>query len=203
MHEILTTAERAFLKRHKLSPTDVYDGRGEHHLTREEEAKRLGKRVLLGETCDAGDHRLRNRKGHCIQCDIRKLVFQDRYNQIGYVYVAYSAAKKLSKIGFAADPAARETTVAGYANASDWCMLFHAFVERAAEVEWRAQSSLSKFHRAVSYTKSGGVEQTSKEAFACKPHIAINAVIDALQALDRPVDKLWIDQRRVTEFDKS
>ena len=86
----LTDDEIWFLRLRGFSPEDVYDGRYEFKEDREMAAKNAGKTLVLGPRCRAAGHRLRTRSGHCVQCDPKKIAFQERYNSPGYVYIAGS-----------------------------------------------------------------------------------------------------------------
>jgi len=84
----LTQDEQRFLARYGLTANDVYDGRGVHNKIRRRLAKEVGKAVILKTPCAKAGHRLATRAGHCVQCDPKKLAFQQRHSESGYVYIA-------------------------------------------------------------------------------------------------------------------
>lgn len=82
--------ELEFLKRHGVKLEEVHDGQRQSQARRRTEAERLGKTLVLGPPCQAANHRLRTRAGHCVQCDPKKLAYQTRHTAPGYVYIAGS-----------------------------------------------------------------------------------------------------------------
>src|SRR5205809_898355 len=76
MEEILTDSEHSFLASQGLDSDDVMDVRGLPQWLWFRRIEKEGKIVALGSRCRAGGHRLRSRRGHCVQCDTSKLGFQ-------------------------------------------------------------------------------------------------------------------------------
>jgi hypothetical protein len=151
---MLTSQENAFLRAQGLTPNDVYDGRGEAQLERGEQAKAQGKSIVLATACMRG-HRLRTLHGHCVQCDISKLAFQQRFETAGYVYIAGSLASELIRIGFSTDLDQRDRKLVfePYRGVSDWALLYSANVDDGGRIEDLARKRLKAFRLA---TEEGG-----------------------------------------------
>src|SRR5947209_3307686 len=124
--ELLTEREIYFLSRYRLTPDDVFDGRRFSQAGAREEAKRVGAILVLGSACRAAGHRLRTRPGHCAQCDPKKIAYQERFANPGYVYIAGSLAGRVVKIGTCINVPQRENQIRteGYGGQSDWVVLF-------------------------------------------------------------------------------
>jgi hypothetical protein len=99
MGHSLTDEETYFLSGLGFSADDVYDVRGVSKWIWQKQAKEAGKDIVLGNECRKGGHRLRTRAGHCLQCDPKKISFQQRHSGKGYVYIAGSMSGRLIKIG--------------------------------------------------------------------------------------------------------
>lgn len=105
---VLTPRERDFLAAHGVPLNKVFDADGMRardyqRIMREEEIPFACRTA----PCQRGAHRLRTRKGHCIQCDAAKIAFMLRWNDSGTVYVAWSTALGLVKVGLTGDVEAR------------------------------------------------------------------------------------------------
>jgi hypothetical protein len=141
------------------------------------------KTVALGSKCRSAGHRLRSRRGHCVQCDASKLGYQARYRADQYVYIAGSRSSKLIKIGTCGNLEQRERQVRAerYASAGDWRFIFHVKVSRAGEIEDLAQSRLSRYSVMRSYWKNG-VMQDGVELFKCSFSQAKNALMEVAES---------------------
>src|SRR6202000_2262759 len=84
-----------------VSPEEVYDARGKPQWLWMKRAKEEGKELAIGSRCRARGHRLRTRKGHCIQCDPKKLGYLRRHEAPGFIYIAGSLRGRLIKVGSA------------------------------------------------------------------------------------------------------
>jgi T5orf172 domain len=177
MTDVLTTEELGFLRRHGLGPGDVFDARGMHSASWKRRIREEGKEIALGTRCAAAGHRLRTRAGHCVQCDPKKLSYQQRYSAKQYVYIAVSSANNLIKIGTCVDCDQREKQLRAerYGNCGDWRMVDYVHVENAGEVEHRARSLLSEYAVVRSYVKDG-VYQDGIELLKCTSEQALEAL---------------------------
>jgi len=74
-----------------------------------------------------------------VQCDPKKLKFQERFGAKQYVYIAGSQEARLIKIGTCTDVERREGPMRfeRYGSAGDWQLLSRLIVENAGQVEDR------------------------------------------------------------------
>jgi hypothetical protein len=166
---MLTEYELSFLSSISLGPDDVFDGRGMPQWRWRQLAKEQGKALALGRPCQNGGHRLRTRGGHCVQCDPKKLAYQDRFTAEQYVYVAGSLSAKLIKIGTCVNRRQRERQLRaeGYGGVGDWQLLYSMKVRNAGEVEHQTRTKLADyFVPPRSYWKDD-VEQYAIELLRC------------------------------------
>lgn len=181
MRDLLTDSELSFLRRHDLTPDDVFDGRNWRTWYWKQEAERLGKPIVLATECGKAGHRLRTRAGHCAECDPKKLAFLRRHSSTGHVYIAGSLSGKLIKIGTCGDCEQRwkQLNAEHYGGYGDWQMLFFITVERAGELEHRARGKLRRHAVTSSYFKDG-FSQEATELLRCSYKQASDAILDAL-----------------------
>lgn len=181
--DVLTQTELRFLESQGLSVDDVLDVRGLPQAYWFKKIDETNKTVALGSGCRTAAHRLRSRRGHCVQCDTSKLGFQARYRADQYVYIAGSQATKLIKIGTCCDLDQRERQVRTeqYGGAGDWCFIFHVKVARAGEIENSARSRLSRYLVIRPYWKNGSVRD-SVELLKCAYSRARKALVDAAES---------------------
>jgi hypothetical protein len=174
---MLTEIEIEFLKSQGLAQHDVYDGRGQSKEEWRAAAKSEGKILVLGTPCGEANHRLRTRSGHCVQCNSKKIAFQERHNSVGYVYIAGSMDAKLIKIGTAIDIEQRLSNLRhqAYGGIRDWEMLFTAKVTNSGKTEGEALSQLKQSKITRAYSKDGN-EQEASELLKTNFTKAINAV---------------------------
>ncbi len=177
--DTLTQSELGFLASQGLSAEDVFDAR---RLPQEVWFRMIDattKRVALGSKCRKAGHRLRSRRGHCVQCDTSKLGYQAPYLADQYVYIAGSRLAKLIKIGTCTDLDQRERQVRAerYGSAGDWRFIFHIEVSKAGEIENLAQSRLSRYCVIRPYWKNGAM-QDGIELFKCSFSRARKALME-------------------------
>ncbi len=189
INNILTTAEKAFIKNHNLSYDDFYDGRFEKsQIQRHDNAKKCGCNFVIGPKCHNG-HRLKTRNGHCIECDSRRIIYKLRHEIPGAVYVAtcgdYCKIGMVQKIGQTVEEAigSREyklNTEGGYGGNANWQIIDYREVSKGAgKVEHMAQAALSDYRVKGSYCHSGCM-QSAYELFRCDPDTAIMALNTAI-----------------------
>jgi hypothetical protein len=185
MKDILTPSELAFLARQGLSADDVFDARHLPQWLWFRQIDEAGKTVALGTRCRKVGHRLPSRRGHCVQCDTRKLAFQARYRAERYVYIAGSLSSKLIKIGTCGDMQQREHQICaeGYGGACDLEVLSAVWVRNAGAVEDSAHSLLSAHIATRGYWKDG-LRQTGIELFRCSFTEARRALMHAAGPCD-------------------
>lgn len=168
MRELLTAQELAFLASQGLGPDDVFDARGYSQAVWFGLIKQAGKTVALGSPCRKRRHRLRSRKGHCIQCDTSKLAFAGRHDLEQYVYIAGSMKAKLLKVGVCKelDQRLRQICFERHGDAGDWEVLYSIYHPRSGEVEHLTLSRLARYAVYEPYWKNGEI-QTSTEMLRC------------------------------------
>jgi hypothetical protein len=176
----LTEDELRFLARHGLGPDDVFDARRLPQRYWMRRIKEENKTVALGSPCRKAQHRLRSRKGHCIQCDTKKLAFQARYTADQYVYIAGSVSEELLKIGTCSHIGQREKQLRSekYGSAGDWQVVYSVKVRGAGEIEDATLARLSRYRVARPYWKDG-FQQMATELLQCPFSRAFNAVNEA------------------------
>lgn len=188
----LTMQEGLFLTSQALSADDVYDCSGQPARRFADQARVAGKMIMLSTPCAQHGHRLRNRSGHCVQCDTSKLSFQSRHRVEGWVYVAYSAAKKLTKVGSSTNIKIREKKLRsdGVANSADWQIVFHAKTIECGQLEQAVHVALVQYLQRTEYLKDGQ-KQISRECFRCQPIYAVNEVIETAKLLGFSFSDYW------------
>lgn len=134
-------------------------------------------------SCRKAGHTLRDRKGHCVQCDPSNISYVRRHDESGTVYVAFSSRTGLVKVGTATrSDRVDQLNSYRYGGASDWQKL-HSFVcERAGKVESLAHTALDQFRAEGEYFKDGGWIACS-ELFKCDISIAVKAVEYAMKTV--------------------
>jgi hypothetical protein len=83
---ILTKDEKDFIEKYGISPSDIYDARGEIVKVYHDKAKALGCKFVVN-SCMYG-HRLKDRNGHCIVCHPKYITYQKRETNGGILYIA-------------------------------------------------------------------------------------------------------------------
>jgi hypothetical protein len=167
---------------HGLGPEDVFDARSYRQRTWFRLIEKAEKTIALGSRCSRGGHRLRSRRGHCVQCDPKKLAYQARWNAEQYVYIAGSLGNSLIKIGTCSDCNQREKQLRAerYGGCSDWRLLLTRKVKRAAAIEYAAHKALSDYWVTPrAYVKDGNF-QSATELLSCsfsRAKAVLNSVI--------------------------
>ena len=163
---MLTPDEVSFLKAYGLAPKDVFDARLFTAAQAKEMAKKAGQSVMIGSACRAAGHRLRTRANHCVQCDPKKLAFQNRHAAEAFVYVLGSHKARLFKVGSTGDLSQRLDRVnyQAYGGASDWRSVWHMRIEESGRVEFEIHAKLARYAVDGTYVKDG-VQQGTRELF--------------------------------------
>jgi hypothetical protein len=173
----LTIDELRFLREQKIPLSQVFDGRALSKIDRETEMKSLEMNFYIGSPCNERSHRLRTRKGHCIQCKTERIAYQLRSSDSGYVYLAYSDSGKCAKVGMTSVDAKFRVSIlaqSGYAGQHDWRLIEHKLLNKGAgRTEFKIHSLLSEYQKPVGYLKQGN-EVLCSEVFFCDIDIAKN-----------------------------
>lgn len=176
-----TQDELTFLERHHLRPEDVHDGRRQTKSAWQKEAKDLGKKLVYDTLCRAEGHRLKTRSGgHCVQCDPKKIAYQNRFSNPGYVYIAGSLSGRVVKIGTAGDVDQRQRKLRGehYGGFADWVIVYHMKVSEGGRIEQNALAKLLNFKFVKPYIKDGAVQEAG-EMLKCSFGTVLKALSNA------------------------
>lgn len=161
----LTHEELRFLVAHKIHFENLYDARGQAPTSWNEEAKALGCDFGLSEPCYRG-HRLRDRKGHCIQCATSNIAYMRRASANGFVYIAASKKGQIYKVGSTIDFKQRVQALRRdkYAGLDDWKIICVCRVKNSGRIEFEIHKKLTEYKELRTYEVSGK-KVTATEAF--------------------------------------
>lgn len=189
-----TSEEQGFLRKHGLKVTDFYVTSGQSTAQIYASAKKENKKFIVHSPCLKG-HRLKTRRGHCIQCNPARIAFSTRASSTADVYIAVSVSKDLVKVGFAKDVFVREGVAKSikYGGIADWKVIFAMNCDDAGRVELQTHSFLKNHQVQAVYTKDG-TQQAAREMFRCKPDVALNAILRAVEGLRIVPKSLWKDR---------
>lgn len=199
---MFTDDELRWLAMHRMSPDDVYDGRGQSQWARRAGAKAAGKKLILSSVrCRGAGHRLRTRSHHCVQCNIANLGFQERYNSPGYVYIAGSKSGRVIKLGTASDITQRENQLKKerHAGFADWEVLFFIEVNEAGRIEYDASRRVVGTRIYKEYFKDG-MSQTAIEIIECSFAAALKAITEVVGRLDGYFRWQWTRAHEYDDF---
>lgn len=172
---MLTAAELSFLEAKKIPLERTFDATGLPKPAYQAQMRANDLWVAYGTTpCRRYGHRLRTRAGHCLQCNPMNLSFQKRHNAAGMVYVAYSGAVRLVKIGVG-ESAHRRVALLNeeqYAGASDWSLRHVEHVQAMGSLESELHALLRFWRKPARYRKEGKWI-TSREVFRVPLRTAI------------------------------
>tara|TARA_Y100001949_G_scaffold145713_1_gene129040 strand:- start:42387 stop:43268 length:882 start_codon:yes stop_codon:yes gene_type:complete len=195
----LTKEQSAFLAKHNTPISSVFDASGMGKSDYRAAMKELGKTVAIGVTpCKKGNHTMRTRSGHCIQCNPASIAFQKRHSTDGFVYVACSLRLSVIKVGLANDVKERMKSLnkLNYAGASDWECVYWVKTINAGKVEFDAHGSLVNYAAPKVYQRDGR-DVHCLETFSCAASLGIQAIRENLHdAFDE-----WEDKRLVASYD--
>jgi hypothetical protein len=193
---MLTKSELEFLNSQGLDASQVFDAKGRAPIEVKDEAKRLGKKIILGVPCAAAGHRLRTRYGHCAQCNPAHLGYQNRASVQGDVYIAVSPSLRWTKVGSTTNRDQRfaKLNFDAYGTAHDWKPVFWVTTEQSGKIELDVHRSLRRYSVEATYVKDGK-PQVSRECFSCSAVVAMNAVVESIRRGRYRTSGQWMDQR--------
>jgi hypothetical protein len=124
--------------------------------------------------CKAMGHKLRTRRGHCVECKPATLAYLTRYSENQYIYFAYSTSSRLIKIGITKNMSQREESLnkQKYGGIHDWKIISSAYVLKAGEVETEIHNLLKKY-QIPSCTYKDGRDQATYELFKCSKSLGL------------------------------
>lgn len=176
-----TKVQLAFLARHGIPRSQLFNATGMRTSQYKLEMKALGMMVAYGVSpCNEVGHTLRTKNGHCLQCGTHHLAFSRRYENIGDVYVAEAKLAGLIKIGTAENADARQESLNyfGYGGGWDWMIKYVQRCDRAGRVEFNAHRALMAHGVSRTYEKQGSTISCG-ELFICNVATAKKALIKA------------------------
>ena len=153
----LDQSELAFLKHHKILPSDLFDCNGITVQRFKNEMRAAGKIVGYNSTtCNSG-HRIKMRSGHCPVWKPIYIEMQKRNEKSGYLIVSYSKHGRLFKIGFSENYEKRADSVnyTFYGGFDDWetVMVFHS--SKAGRLKNAIKSDLKAYSESGVYFHDG------------------------------------------------
>ena len=178
----LNEAQVQFLKAHKIDLSLLYDASGQSPSDWRGAMKKIGKKFAFGTSpCNAKNHTLRSRHGHCIQCDPSRISYALRFSKPGHVYILGSLTEELIKIGVTTELASRLANVVSmqYGNASDWQPLaVTEKIQGAGKIEASAHTLLEAY-RVTGESCRAGQTHITYELYSCDYSSAKNALESA------------------------
>lgn len=181
----LTKQQTEFIQALGLSTRVAFDATGLKRTEWQQQMRELNKLLAFGVTpCAAQGHELRTRSGHCVQCNTANLGYLLRHVQDvrAEVYVAWSEASKLAKIGYSKNADERVSTLNKwrYGGQKDWKMVLIYEVDKAIAIEKMTQDRLSKSKKQGITYMNGTIERQCTEIFECPLPKAIKALEDVI-----------------------
>lgn len=189
INSILTAEEKAFIKQHNISLSDIYDARTETYCQYRRNAKNCGCHFVV-QKCIYG-HRLKDRSGHCIVCNPAYIAFQNRESGKGIVYIAKNGS--YCKVGMIENKrkadrdllAHREyqlNSEDGYGGMIGWKIVKSWTLDKyAGKVERETHKLLREHLSEKPYWYSGEL-RTTKEMFKCSVQKAEEAIMTVLRS---------------------
>lgn len=186
---ILTKEEKEFIKQYGISPSDIYDARGEYYKAYHDNAKEHGCHFVIYNNCQNG-HRLKTRSGNCIMCRPRYITFQKRETKGGIIYIA--KCDRYCKVGIIES---KRTSVEalikhreyqlnsedGYGGFIGWKIPKYWIVDKnIGKVEREAHDLLNDYKFDSYYWHSAELTSTT-ELFKCSLKKAEEAVLKSLE----------------------
>lgn len=185
-----------FIKTNNIPLEKVFDASGLSRAQYSERMKNHGFIVAIGVTaCSAGGHSMRNRWGHCVQCNSAALAFQDRYTKEMYLYIAQPSCEHLTKIGITdnVEERARQLNSHKLGGFTTWTIKYSVLCENAGQVEHSVGTLLANFNKPTTYHSKQG--QISREVYACTFDQAFNAIA---RVMDDPPTPVKTSRKTVT-----
>lgn len=159
-----TQDEIDFLESQGLDTWMFFDARNLPKAIWEQKAKDIGANFVMGSNCREAGHRLRTRRGHCIQCNTARIAYQLRHSEAAFVYIAGSKSLGVLKVGVTKDTRDRlkQMNEQSYGGSADWEYLFHVHVSAGGKLEACIKTSLSHRSASGSYRKDGRDQKASE-----------------------------------------
>lgn len=177
----LTKRDEQFLTRHGISLDLLFNASGMPSWQWKARMREEGKLFAFGVSCLRG-HSLKTRSGNCIRCSTANIAYQMRSERDGYVYIARSAGRRLTKIGFSADDPWNRIYIAnleGYAGASDWRVVQQHYGMNAGRLELALHAALREHWKPQTWYRNGRWCE-AREVYGCTLRDAKMALASAI-----------------------
>jgi hypothetical protein len=184
----LTEGQKYFLASQRIQESEVLNASRMSPRRYKNAMEHEGKLfALVSQSCYNG-HYLKNRSGHCFQCNTARIAFTRRHHKEAYVYIAGSRAERVLKIGSTEMPwnKAAYLNTLGHGGMTGWTVLYYAKVAKAGKVEFDAHDLLAPYVSSRTYVREGW-QVDCREIFAC-------AYVTARSALTRALDGHGTDE---------
>ena len=162
--------EKEFLKAQGIPEILTFNAKGQPiSETIKTLMKEQGKAIAFNTTpCSNGNHTLRTRAGHCVQCDTARISFILRNMSFGTIYIAGSVKGQLIKVGSTERKIDRKASLnkSKYGGFNDWEILYSAQCINVGEVEDKIKNALKKHGISNQYNHDNHVQLTS-ELYKC------------------------------------
>lgn len=181
-----------FFIKYKIPQSKVLDATGMSNPKYQKIMDDLGFIAAIGVTpCQRSNHSLRDRHGHCLQCDVKPLAYAARFYAEASIYIAYSGTNKLVKIGLAGIAKDRVLSLNSYryGGTTDWVLFRQWKCENVGRVENDAHKILEDFQVDGTYLKNGS-NILCQELFSCTTDQAIEAVTRAIDGITTKIAKV-------------
>lgn len=171
----LTHEEAAFLAHHGIAADKVYDAEGTKRSVYGPVMREKGYVAAVNVTRCIHGHALRDRKGKCLVCNPAILKFRERHTAAGWVYLAYSRAGRIYKVGSSADIDDRfeQLNIHRYGGRDDWQLVEQCWCAEAGRSEHNVQSLLAEHGVEGDY---GGRPEYCRELYRCNRKVALAAL---------------------------
>lgn len=164
----LTQNQLLFLKSVGVNESETLDATGMKRKEYEKIVEENDLKIAYGlSPCTNGGHTLKTRSGHCVVCRPLDLNFQNKHNEGGYVYIAYSKELAYIKIGIASNICNRQKSLRNqkYGGFGDWVISQYIKVAQdAGVVEASVKHKLAEYKVLGTYKKDGK-DQVAVEMF--------------------------------------
>lgn len=157
----LTEDQISFIKRIGVPIEKTFDATGLARMEFKKIMKEESLEIAYGVTpCAKGNHTLRTRSGHCVQCNPAYLRFQNRHSETGILYLAVSKIGGVVKFGVTQDVEGRKASLnsTGYGGFDDWKIILHSKIYEAGKVEQIIHNNISRLRLIVEYPKDGKMQ---------------------------------------------
>lgn len=174
---MLTEEQLEFLEIHGIGIDELFDASSmtqkEYYPIMKKERKIIAYNL---KPCING-HTLRDRQGHCPQCNSACLGYLRRSDAGGVVYIAGSIKGQVIKVGYSKSVEVRAKSLirTSYGELKDWEMLFAIQSAKAGKIEEHVKSKLKCYSEVLSY-RHDKVMQDGTEIYRCSYKKAIIAI---------------------------